>query len=163
MKITSMAGIKVIRNSAVSLLGGDEAGACIRDDDDKWFLIYDDEATIGRRRVAIAHELGHIFLGHELSLGKYGHPTFNSYHAFTETQADSFASRLLAPVCVLHALGIHAADDIADICKVSLAEAKTVASRLKYLSNYHKGTIPRKPLEQKVYEQFKDFIEANKR
>ena len=160
-KIATAAGIKVLKNTDVGMLAGNESGACYYIyANEEWFLIYDDEATTGRRRTAIAHELGHIFLGHEFAEGTYGR-TFNSRKPKSEEQADAFAARLLCPACVLWGLGIHTADDIAKICSVSLAEAKKRAERMKLL--YERQKFLTSPIEKKLFEQFKSFIEQNKK
>ena len=135
LQIAKTAGIKVIKNTAVGLLSGNESGACFYNYEGvKWFLVYDDEATIGRRRMAIAHELGHIVLGHELTASKYGR-TFNSHKPKNEEQADAFAARLLAPACVLWGLSLHTADEIVKVCDISIAEAKKRADRMTALYN----------------------------
>ena len=159
-KIIGAAGIKILKNTDVCLLAGDESGACFYDyNNQEWFLVYDDEVTVGRRRVAIAHELGHIFLGHELIASESGY-TFNSHYREAEEQADDFMRRLLAPVCVLYGLNLHTAADIAKVCGMSVAESKKHAERMKELHKQQEFLTT--PLEKKVYEQFKPFIEQNK-
>ena len=161
LKIAKNAGIKVVKNTDVGLLAGNEIGACFHNyDGEEWFLVYDDEATVGRRRLAIAHESGHIFLGHELTAGTNGN-TFNYCKPQSETQADAFAARLLCPACVLWGLNIHTAADIAEICGTSIAEAKKRATRMEVL--YERQKFLTTPLERKLYEQFKDYIENNKK
>lgn len=87
-----------------------------------------------RKRFTVAHELGHIVLGHVrhdsvacrdgVTLWNMGNQT---EPAPEETAANIFASRLLAPACVLHALDIHTAGEIASVCGLSnmAAEART--------------------------------------
>ena len=112
-----------------------------------------------RRRVAIAHELGHIFLGHELTAGIYGH-TFNSRKPKAEEQADAFAARLLCLACVLRGLDIHTVADIEKVCIISIAEAKKRAERMKLL--YERQKFLTSPLERKLFEQFSNYISENK-
>jgi len=158
LKVAAMAGIKVLKNSEVCLLSGSESGVTIFDGK-SWYLIYEDESTLGRRYITIAHELGHFFLGHELLSGRYGR-TFNSYQPKHEEEADFFAARLLAPSCVLWGLDLHTADEIANVCKMSIAEAKKRAERIKVL--YRRQKFLTHTLERDVYGQFKRFIEGMK-
>jgi len=157
LKIANSAGIKIIKNSEVGLLSGNESGACIFDND-IWYLVYDDEATLGRRRVAIAHEMGHIFLGHEMFLDLRS--TFSSRKPQSEIQADAFASRLLAPSCILWSLDLHTAEEIAEVCSISIAEAKKRAERMVIL--YERDKFLTSSLEIAVFEQFEGFIIDNR-
>lgn len=158
VRIADEAGIIICKNSEVHELTGCESGACILEGD-QWYLIYDDETVAGRRRFTIAHELGHIFLGHELMNSHHGR-SFNILKPQVETEADIFASRLLSPACVLWGLNLHTAEEIAKACNISLAAAKVRAERMAIL--YGRQKFLTSPLERKVYEQFKGFIEANK-
>lgn len=160
MAIAKAAGIKVIKNSAIGELSGGESGACILDSKGRWYLIYDDECTVARRRLAIAHELGHIFLGHELLSGKSGR-SFRTDKPQAEREADDFAIRLLSPACVLWGLDIRSYEDIARVCVIPEIEAKKRADRMKVL--YERQKFLTSPLERKVYEQFRGYIEVNKK
>ena len=149
LKIATSNGIKLVKNSTVGMLAGNESGACYYNYNSKeWFLVYDDEATSGRRRMIIAHELGHIFLGHEL--------INESKAKRAEQEADAFAARLLAPSSVLWGLNIHQAEEIEKICNISKAEAKKRADRMKIL--YKRQKFLSSELEQKLFEQFRGFI-----
>ena len=159
VKIADAAGIKLIKNSEVDKLSGNESGACYYDyDSEEWFLVFDDESGAGRRRVIVAHEMGHIFLGHEMASGAYG-GTFNPGRKL-EVQADSFAARLLAPACVLWGLNLHYAEEIKAVCNVSISVKKR-AARMKEL--YERQKFLTSPIEKKLYEQFEGFVEANKK
>ena len=156
LHIAKTAGIKVVKNSEVLVLSGSESGACIFDGV-KWFIIYDDEATVGRRRFTIAHELGHIFLGHELVSGRHGR-TINTEKPQSESEADSFAARLLAPACVLWGLNLQTTEEIAKLCNISMAAAKIRAERMKVL--YERQKFLTSPLERRAFEQFRSYIET---
>lgn len=147
--------MKIVKNSTVNELSGGESGICIFDGD-MWYVVYDDECNIGRRRFTIAHEFGHIFLGHELIEGYRGR-TFDTHKPQTETEADMFAARLLSPSCVLWGLNVHSADDIAKLCNLSIAAAKVRADRMAVL--YSRQKFLTSPLERQVFEQFKVYIE----
>lgn len=158
-KITEKYNIKVIKNSSINLLNPSENGASILYEKE-CFIVIDDENTLQRCRFTIAHELGHILLGH---------PTRNGYHARTidkdrpeiEREADIFASRLLAPACVLWGLNLHTAEEIAKVCNISITAAKIRAERMDVL--YKREKFLTSDLERNVYEQFKGFINNYKK
>ena len=112
-----------------------------------------------RQRFTAAHELGHILLGH---VGKYKlvnrEPSAEDNPI--EQAANVFASRLLAPACVLWGCGAVTAEHIAALCKISLAAAEFRAERMKILDA--RNVFLTSPLERIVYENFKPYIEQHK-
>lgn len=112
-----------------------------------------------RQRFTIAHELGHILLGHvgeaELVNREPG-PGDNPI----EQEANVFASRLLAPACVLWALDAREPEEIASLCRISHQAATFRAERMKLL--YERNRFLTSPMERRVYEQFGDFIRAQR-
>lgn len=159
LRIANEANIKIIKNSEVGELSGSESGICLLDAD-TWYLIYDDEATIGRRYFTIAHEFGHIFLGHELVKGYHGR-SFSTDKPQSEREADMFAVRLLAPACVLWGIDLHTPTEIAEVCRISNAAAKIRADRMAIL--YERKKFLTSPLERTVFKQFKPFIEERRK
>lgn len=155
LKICRAAGIKVIRDSVCRQLNYGESGISVKQGD-IWYIIFDDTDTLQRIRFTIAHELGHIFLGHEL---KYGYHTrkYNIVKPSDETEADMFAARLLAPACVLWGLGVQSAEDIAAICNISYSAASIRFRRLEMLRERNSFFL--NPLEQKVYDNFKEYMQ----
>lgn len=117
------------------------------------------EVSPERRRFTIAHELGHIILGH---VGKYElvnrepSPGDNP----VEQAANVFASRLLSPACVLWGCNVRTAEQIQELCKISKAAAEYRMQRMEEL--YKRNRFLTSPLEQKVYSQFETFIKHNK-
>ena len=151
--------IDVIDDSC-NYLSKDESGRIVRINSDIVIVINNTEPK-SRCRFSIAHELGHFLLGH------LGDDVTQLNRARTEvkpeleTQADVFAARLLAPACVLWGLDLHTAEEISEACNISLQAAGFRAERMKEL--YRRNRFLSSPLERKLYDQFRDFIEQNRR
>lgn len=160
LKITDYFHIKVIKNGDVKLLRPLESGCSLVDKRGKWTIIYDDTETLGRIRFTIAHELGHILLGHELEAGFGHYRKISEGKPITETQADEFAARLLAPACVLWALDVYTAEAIMRVCDISAPAAQFRADRMQVLRD--RGQFLISPLERQVYEMFQPWIYEQK-
>ena len=112
-----------------------------------------------RQRFTCAHELGHIILGH---VGRYDlvcrepEPGDNPI----EQAANVFASRLLAPACVLWGCGVQSAGDIERLCDISRAAAEFRWSRMQEL--YRRQRFLTSSLERAVYAQFEDYIKGHR-
>lgn len=108
-----------------------------------------------RQRFTAAHELGHVPLGH---VGRYQlvnrQPTAGDNPV--EQEANVFASRILAPACVLWGCGVKSAQDIEQLCDISRAAAEFRWTRMKAL--YRRNKFLLSPLEQQVFEQFTVYI-----
>ena len=150
LKITNKSKIKVIKNTLANKLPNSQKGQSYITNNEV-IIIYDDTLPKTVIRYTVAHELGHIFLGHDLL-----HPTISM-----ENEANSFALRLLAPACVLWGLDLHEPRQIATICDISLQTAKIRAERMKIL--YKRNKFLTSPLEKQVYENFKGFIEEKRK
>ena len=135
-------------------------------------IFYDDAKPRERQRFSIAHEIGHIFLHSETSgkatvYNREPSPNDNPI----ETEANVFASRLLAPLCVLQFLNLNSIKEISDICDISFSAAKLRFSRLCEIRRRNSerrkeknhGTFLISKLERELVGNFKDFIEKNKK
>lgn len=111
-----------------------------------------------RKRFTIAHELGHILLDH---VGKYElvNREPSSEDNPIEQAANVFASRLLAPACVLKGCDVQSAAEISKLCDISIMSAEYRFKRYQELVKRDKFFIS--PLERTVYAQFKEFIQGH--
>lgn len=151
--IAKQASIVILKNSVVNKLKDNEHGLTIWQNG-KFYIIYRDTNPSYRCRFTIAHELGHIFLGH-LMINTPMYRTF-AIRDDNENAANVFARDLLAPACVLHELGITKADDIAKLCNIGITAAGYRSERMKVLEARNAWYIH--PLERQVYKLFENFI-----
>ena len=159
-RIARKAQARVIENSLVNDLSPGEYGKAYKDKDG-WIIIYDDLQPTVVSRYTVAHELGHILLGHELQHLKYAETEEFHQKPKSEQYADQFAIRLLCPTCVLWGLDLHTADEIATICRVPLDVAERRLERMTVL--YRRNRFLTSPLERTLYERFKPFISEEMR
>lgn len=108
-----------------------------------------------RQRFTIAHELGHILLGHVGRAELVNREPSGSDNPI-EHDANIFASRLLAPACVLWALDARTPEQIARLCRISYQAASFRAKRMALL--YARNKFLTSPMERQVYTQFGEFI-----
>ena len=108
-----------------------------------------------RQRFTAAHELGHILTGHT---GQYElvNREPSSKDNPIEQEANVFASRLLAPACVLWGCGVQSAKEIQQLCDISRQAAEYRMQRMRVL--YDRGRFLTSPLERAVYEKFEEYI-----
>ncbi len=151
-------GIAILDNKQANELQPGENGIAVMQND-KWYIIFDDTDIYGKQRFTIAHELGHILMGHEMKNGYYTRRDNISKPA-DETEADIFASRLLAPACVLWGINACTAEQISEVCSISHAAATIRAERMEVLRK--RGKFLTSPLERQVYKQFENYIENNR-
>ena len=107
---------------------------------------------VPQKRYTIIHEIGHIVLGHTDS---------DDRSDIDEYAAERFAIGVLAPACVLWGLGVQTAEEIADLCNISITSAKIREKRMQEL--YARNKFLTSPLERQVFEQFSSFINNKKR
>lgn len=116
----------------------------------------------GRRRFTVSHELGHILLGHikdgdpKFRITYWNHGEANAPDNI-EKLANVFASRLLAPACVLKELNVHTVKELMSITGLSHRAAEIRLERLNKLRKRDKFYLH--PLEAQVKQQFKGFID----
>lgn len=105
----------------------------------EYTIIYDDSFNRERVRWTIAHEIGHILLGHliyynETALNRGG--LTKKQYGVLEVEAHYFAEALLAPNYLLHLFDIKDSQEIAFLCDIS----KDAATKCeKHLENYYQN------------------------
>ena len=129
------------------------------------YIVFYDESIFPKERIrfTIAHELGHVLLGHTFSpIGRRrirATPINNGKmmeYDNMEFAANIFASRILAPACVLYELGITDAKKISKLCGLSVQAATYRAARMDEL--IRRNAWYKHPLERKVKAIFSKFI-----
>lgn len=161
LKIARQSNIDVKKNSRIKILLPDEYAKAFYNGE-KWIIVYNDLNDVVASRFAIAHELGHILLGHVKTYAKYATIEETGIKPKAEKQADMFALRLLCPACVLWGLQISSADDIESTCRVPRKQAQIRSERMKDLSK--RNAFLSNPYEKSAYNNFFTYIsEVNKR
>lgn len=156
--IAKRAGILVHKNSAINELREKELGASIFTGG-RWHIVYDDRLSNAEARMVVAHELAHIFLGHEYRYAEHRF-SFGNQKLRSELEADMFAVRLLAPACVLHELGVTDTVGIEALCEIPKRVAMQRAARMGVLEK--RGAYYRSADERAVLGLFSDFIHSCK-
>lgn len=110
---------------------------------------------VGRRRFTAAHEIGHIILGHVGMPGLVNREPSERDNP-VERAANVFASRLLAPACVLWGCNAYTPEQIMQLCNISRQAAEFRAARMCELRE--RGKFLTSPLEREVYRQFLPYI-----
>ena len=83
-------------------------------DTNRYLILYNAEMNAGRIRWTLAHEIGHIYIGH-LEIIEGAEIAYNEQRGFYdqfESEADYFAWNLLAPLPILREMGIRSASEI---------------------------------------------------
>ena len=123
-------------------------------------ILVNKECSDQRKRFTIAHELGHILLGHVGMYGLVNREPSSSDNPI-EQEVNIFASRLLAPACVLWGCKVNDVETLAKLCDISRQAAAYRMKRMRVL--YARNAFLRSPLERKVYKQFEEFIANHQR
>lgn len=151
-------GYRLLLDSKGSYLQANDRGVTFLNDG-QWQIVLNPSDSVPVRRYTLAHELGHIYLKHSLHDGKFGRSFGIQRISKTpeEYQAERFAIDILAPACVLWGLNLHTAEDISEICNISMQSAKIRAERMELL--YQRNMFLSHPLERQVLKQFSRFVE----
>ncbi|MDE5583116.1 MAG: ImmA/IrrE family metallo-endopeptidase [Ruminococcus sp.] len=129
-------------------LSENERGCTFIDCMGKFSIVLNPDDSTKVQRYTIAHELGHILLGH------FAGNTMSS--SDMEYQAERFAIDILAPACVLWGLNLHTTKDISEVCNISISVAQRRAKRMETL--YKRNKFLTSSLERQAFQQFRQFI-----
>ncbi len=138
------------------------------------YVVFINEKALppGRLRFTIAHEIYHVLNG-DLETNNAACRAGVSLWNRTgeepnpiEAAANVFASRLLAPACVLHALDIHTSGEIASLCGLSNTASEIRAKRMaelyarerEWLRSKGRSCFGVSPQERCALTQFGKFI-----
>jgi Zn-dependent peptidase ImmA (M78 family) len=158
--IAKFYGINIISYAHTNNQSKSEDGYSLKMDNN-YIIYFNEQKPLVRQRFTVAHELGHCLLGHLKDVDKtFYRNTEADVSDIMEQQANIFARDLLMPAIVLHALNVQSAEDISKFCNVSNQSAKIRWERLQKLNQRNKFNIS--PLERRVFEQFKEYINTNK-
>lgn len=163
-EIAGKLGIEILSRPEDTSLPG--AAAVTVRKDGQYRVMMQKGLSYSRYRFSLAHELGHIILQHPMTRLPDGALTFSGMENAgdvmaepsddSDTDADMFAIRLLAPACVLHGLHMHTRESIAALCGLPDGAAAMRAERMALLDNRNAYDIH--PLEKQVHRQFMPFI-----
>ena len=144
------------KNSNINIANNDDGYSLKLND--KFIIYYNEQKPPQRIRFTLAHELGHCLLGHikdnEITY-RYNSES-DSIKDLKEIQANVFARDILMPATVLHSLNVKSADDISNICDVSIQSAEIRFNRLLELNK--RGMYNKHPFEKQVYNNFNTYI-----
>lgn len=133
-------------------------------------IFYDSQMPVTRQRFSIAHEIGHILLHNPTGATVYNREPSPSDDPI-ESEANIFASRLLAPLCVLHYLNVQTPEEIAKFCNISITAAQIRFERLCRVRNKDRDFLQAKghgcflsaPMERDVLRLFERYIQEHRR
>lgn len=114
--------------------------------ENKYMIFYNDSISISSQRFTIAHEIGHIYLGHFV----YSNPIVR------EIEANIFASMLLMPISVLEECNVCSVEEIKFTCGVSHKAA------LRRFKIFKRKKYMKLPIDYLVKKNFDKYIENYK-
>lgn len=118
------------------IVKSDSSGYCL--------ILYDKTRYTPRMKFTIAHELGHIRLGHQKS------------DELKETEADLFAAQLLMPDAILYTIGMRGHyPDVSMLMKLFGVSKAAAHIKLKQI----KGGYVKTDLDKRIYYRFRVLLD----
>ena len=161
---THMKKFNLTEEETISYFGSDEGCTVYNPSKDRYIIFYNDLDSYfkipERIRWTLAHELGHVLLEHHKLSDKtkiFRSTLSDDEYSWMESEANRFASLLLANPIILDKLNINSKTDIKKYCNISLE-----ASRYRYesLLKWQKYRYTTKD-DFIILNQFKDFFNRN--
>jgi rubrerythrin len=145
----------------IRLVGSSDGCAFYQAEQDRYLILYNTNVlwldSTRRMTWTLAHEAGHILLGHlsETHEAMIARSSLDeAKYQQLEAEAEYFAANVLAPDPVLFRLGLSMASQIMDVCGISHAAAE---NKLKHLARRRKSRRLFKD-DLIIDKQFHDFI-----
>lgn len=119
-----------------------ESGATHFDpDSSRYLILYNGEMNIGRIRWTIAHEIGHIHMGHfqsiEITENRIAYHDGRASYGACESEADYFAWNLLAPLPIMREMQITSAEQTMNTYGLSSQAAEIQWERYQRWCSHH--------------------------
>lgn len=161
---THMKKFSLTEEETISYFGSDEGCTIYNPLKDRYIIFYNDLDSYfkvpERIRWTLAHELGHVLLEHHKLSDKtkiFRSTLSDDEYSWMETEANRFASLLLANPIILDRLNISSETDIKKYCNISL-EASTY--RYESLLKWQKNRYTTK-YDLIILKQFENFLNRN--
>ncbi len=145
-------GMKLKRGTSIQI----DALTFYNSETGRYVTVYDHETLIERIRWTIAHEIGHIFMGHltDFEFTQLHGRLDSKQYWVLEREANVFAAELLAPISILKRIRLCSAEDIARLCQISNDAAKNRAKDLQI----HGDKAIFVESDDFYYAQFRDYL-----
>lgn len=148
----------------VSFTGSEDACSIYNRSSDNYIIYYNDvdhaRNASKRYRWNIAHELGHIALGHHrdypearLMRSELSSQTYKEL----EQEADMFAAYILVPHIILQCLGIQGHEELSSLCGISSAASGVRKKEFDLWRRRHKG----EQYDFDILNLYAPFVESN--
>lgn len=143
----------------VSIYGSEHGFTIYDSKKDKYLIAYNNAYDMGTIRWTIAHELGHVEMGH-LKRHDYNFIHYNNGEHPMEKEANTFAKHLLAPFPLIakikdcnEGFNIVRPDEISTIFGINFMPSQFICAHLSKLYFYPRNTL----LEMKFYQSIKSL------
>ena len=138
--------------------------------DGRWCVFLNGDAAALNRNFTLAHELGHIFLGHVMEETQAHGGERVRYTRLNrrewacgldrtdamEREANMFAARMLSPACALWGLDLRKSGEIARVCGLPVHVAQKRAERMRVL--YARNLFLKSPAEGMLFRRLKPYL-----
>lgn len=150
-------------NEVIAYCGSSDSCADYYADHDKYIIYYNDVDKINivnsnRYRWNIAHELGHVLLGHHRNYNKtriFRSALSSQEYNYLEEEADYFAQFILVPHVVLYAFKIKKASQIRLQCQIS---GPAAIRRFRAYAEWTTNLSGKDSYDKDLFSYYNDFV-----